>query len=200
MFGHDVDLTKFAPHTPSYRISSIIESSKGEKPPIPLQEDDSMDVDDEYPASPAEILLPSHALDLLHVQVIDHFTILLVELVGRVWDAIMKQNLNAGGTSCSIHSQRDYRGWSASQCIEFLHVEKPLRRSFSPRPEVFLSLPYSRGARRGQDWSRKDWEIALDALAETGDLWREGPIRDSIACLKPIVEDVFCRRMRPTGI
>jgi len=134
------------------------------------------------------------------MQVIEHFTRLLVELVGRVWEASIKQDQDDKGTSYSRHAQIDYRGWGASECLEYLRRKKPLRRTSNPRVEVFLALPYSRGARRGQDWSRKDWDIALDALAETGDLWQEGYIRESLVFLKPIIDDVFCRRMRPTGI
>lgn len=194
LFGHEIDLSKFTPHTPSYRLSSIIDPKKAEQTPVVSQEDDSMDVDDEYTASPDEILLPSHALDLLHMQVVEHFTRLLVELVGRIRDQ------GGRGTSSSRHAPKDFQGWGAAECLGYLHKQKPPPRSSSPRVEVFLALPYSRGARRGQDWSRKDWEIALEALAKTGDMWQDGYIRESIVSLKPIINDVFCTRMRPTGV
>lgn len=210
LFGQEVDLAKFAAHTPSYRLSSVIDPSKAQHPAVLSQEDDSMDVDDdpEFSASSDEILLPSHALDLLHIQVIEHFTRLLLELVGRVGGITsIKQNQVEGGANSSMHALRspslpkEWKKWGAPECIHYLNKKNSLPQSCHPRVEIFLALPYTcRGARRGQDWSRKDWEIALDALARTGDLWQEGYIRESLACLKPIVNDVFCRRMRPTGI
>jgi hypothetical protein len=161
-----------------------------------------MDIDDD--SSSAEVLLPSHALDLLHIQVVEHFTRLLVELVGRVGDDL-KQRQIEGGTSLSRYAPQlpktHYSQWDAPQCLEYLHSKKSPSRSNRPQVEVFLALPYTRrGARRGQDWSRRDWEVALDALASIGDLWQEGYIRESRNGLKPIIDDVFGMRMRPTGI
>jgi hypothetical protein len=162
-----------------------------------------MDVDDDS-SSATEVLLPSHALDLLHVQVIEHFTRLLVELVGRVGDDL-KQKQIEGGTNRSRYApqlpQTQYSQWDAPQCLEYLHAKRPSPRSDRPQVEIFLALPYTRrGARRGQDWSRRDWEVALDTLANIGDLWQEGYIRESRNGLKPIMEGVFGMRMRPTGI
>lgn len=160
-----------------------------------------MDVD-ESPVAAPEVLLPSHALDLLHIQVIDHFNRLLVELVGRVGQ--FGSNVIQGGTTRSIHApkipQKELTKWDAFECLEFLHSKRRSPPS-NPRVEAFLSLPYShRGARRGQDWARRDWEIALEALAKIGDLWQEGYIRESLAGLQPIFDNVFTMRMRPTGI
>lgn len=200
VFGVDVDLTKFASRSPSYRLSSIIDTHAPQHRFTP-QDDDGMDIDDDSSSSAAEVLLPSHALDLLHIQVIEHFTRLLVELVGRVGvDLHIK-----GGTNLSRYApqlpQTHYSEWDAPQCLEYLYSKRPLPRYDSPRVEVFLAQPYTRrGARRGQDWSRRDWEVALDSLANIGDMWQEGYIRESRDGLKPIVEDVFGRRMRPTGI
>jgi hypothetical protein len=205
VFGLDVDLSKFASHSPGYRLSSIIDSHA----PQPFltgtsQDDDSMDIDDDSSTPTPEVLLPSHALDLLHIQVIEHFTRLLVELVGRVGDDLRGGNVE-GGSSLSRYApqlrQSHFLEWDAPQCLEYLHSKRPSPRHGSPRLEVFLARPYTRrGARRGQDWSRRDWEVSLDALANIGDLWQEGFIRESRNVLKPIMEDVFRMRMRPTGI
>jgi len=42
-------------------------------------DDEGMDIDDD--SAVTELVRPSHALDLLHLQVIDHFSELLLELV-----------------------------------------------------------------------------------------------------------------------
>lgn len=205
VFGHEIDLTNFTPHKPSYRLSSVIDAKTPQQ--VSYQDDDRMDIDDDPTPTP-EALLPSHALDLLHIQVAQHFTRLLVELVGRVGEFTGGKQDDVKGTIRSIHAPRgaasaprkDYAEWDASDCLEFLHLKRASPRS-SPRVEVFLALPYTRrGARRGQDWSRRDWEVALDTLANIGDLWQEGYIRESLLGLKPIMDDVFRSRMRPTGI
>jgi hypothetical protein len=203
VFGLDADLTKFASRSPSYRLSSVIDSHAPQPRFVP-QDDDGMDIDDDQSSSATEVLLPSHALDLLHIQVIEHFTRLLVELVGRVGDELRQKQIE-GGSSVSRYAPRlprtHYSEWDAPQCLEYLHSKRPSPRSDSPRVETFLAQPYTRrGARRGQDWSRRDWEVALNALANIGDLWQEGYIRESCNGLKPIMEDVFGMRMRPTGI
>jgi hypothetical protein len=202
VFGPDVDLTKFATRCSSYRLSSIIDSH-APPPQFTTQDDDGMDIDnDSLSPSPApDVLLPSHALDLLHIQVIEHFTRLLVELVDRVGEDL-KSNKIEGGTSLSRYAPQlprtHYSEWDAPQCLEYLQSKRPTRRSEGPQVEVFLALPYTRrGARRGQDWSRRDWEVALGALANIGDLWQEGFIRES---RDAIMDNVFGMRMRPTGI
>jgi len=163
-----------------------------------------IDEDSESSSSATKVLLPSHALDLLHIQVIEHFTRLLVELVGRVGNDLIQKQVE-GGTSLSRYAPQlpktHYSEWNAPQCLEYLHSKRSPPRSARPPVEVFLALPYTRrGARRGQDWSHRDWEVALDALANIGDLWQEGYIRESRNGLKPIMENVFGMRMRPTGI
>lgn len=202
VFGHAVDLSKFASHSPSYHLSAIIDTNA----PQPYAYDDnSMDIDDEdCTATAVEVLQPSHALDLLHIQVIEHFTRLLVELVGRVGGFSNTKQVE-GGTMLSLYAPRapqtGYMEWDAPQCLEYLYSHRRSFQSTIPRVEIFLARPYTRrGARRGQDWSRRDWDNALDALARIGDSWQEGYIRESIAWLMPIMETVFRSRMRPTGI
>lgn len=163
-----------------------------------------MDIDDDSSTLATEVLLPSHALDLLHVQVIEHFTRLLVELVGRVGDDLKRKQIE-GGSNLSRYAPQlprtHYSEWDAPQCLEYLNAKRPPPPADHPQVEIFVALPYTRrGARRGQDWSRRDWEVALDALANIGDLWQEGFIRESRNGLKPIMGEVFGMRMRPTGI
>lgn len=201
VFGHTLDLSKFAAHSPTYHLSAIIDTGA---PQSYVEEDDGMDVDEDPSSPTTEVLLPSHALDLLHIQVIEHFTRLLVELVGRVGGFSDPKGLE-GGTGLSRYApkapQSNYKDWDALQCLEYLYSIRRFHQSTSPRVEIFLSLPYTRrGARRGQDWSWRDWDCGLEALGTIGDLWQEGYIRESISWLLPNMETVFSTRMRPTGI
>lgn len=201
-----MDLSRFAPHKPRYRSSTVIQDTPIAGQPSAPVEADGMDIDDDSPALAPEILLPSHALDLLHVQVVEHFKRLLVELVGRVGEFtdIRHGQQPAGGVMRSMHApktpEKHYSHWDTSESLEYLNTKKRLPNSY-PRLEVFLALPYTRrGARRGQDWSRKDWEVGLNALANLAAIWEEGYIQESLDGLKPVLENVFASRMRPTGI
>ena len=196
-FGTHVDLTRFGAYRPSYRNQrSIIE-------PTANADNDGMDVDDDDPA-PVD-LFPSHALDLLHLQVLEHFTTLLLELVARVAGPEVLRKTADNGASASKYAptwaKKHYLNWSARDCLEYLDTKKPLNQS-SPRLDLFLTYPYASGAgaRRGQEWSRKDWAVALGALKALGDMWQEKSFEESLALLLPHLEAIFEAPMRPTGI
>lgn len=200
---HGIDLSYFG----SYRISYKDPKSKlitlGPTTTAPSQaDDDMMMVDDD--ASLPEILLPSHALDLLHIQVVDHFTRLLVELVGRVGGPEIHNRDEQDGTSASRyapkwHKREHHSEWTSTDCLEYLDSKRRVPAT-SPRVDVFLTNPYkSRGARRGQDWSRRDWEIALRGLERIGDIWEDGSLGESLGVLNPHVLEIFAMKMRPTG-
>jgi hypothetical protein len=160
-----------------------------------------MDIDDDS-SLPAR-LLPSHALDLLHIQVIEHFTSLLVELVGRAGAQEIHLKSDSGASQ-SVHapswSKKEYHQWCAADCLDYLNSKKPLAPT-QPRVEMFLTMPYAgHGARRGQDWSRRDWDVALEGLGAVGDSWGEISIRESLVVLEPHLRNVFTTPMRPTGI
>ncbi|KAF9464448.1 PIN domain-containing protein [Collybia nuda] len=200
---HGIDLSYFGSYRLSYKDpkSNMIALT----PAAPQTDEDMMLVDED--ASAPEILLPSHALDLLHIQVIDHFTRLLVELVGRVGGPeVHNRDRPSGGTSASRYApqwqslKRYYSEWTIADCLEFLE-SKRLIPTTSPRVDVFLSMPYtSPGARRGQDWSRRDWEIALGGLEKIGETWEEVSISESLGVLDSHVQGIFMMKMRPTGI
>ena len=163
-----------------------------------------MEVDDEGTDLP-EVLLPNHALDLLHIQVIEHFTSLLVDLVGRVGGPeIHDSYASEEGTLASRYAPqwrtqgRPYFEWTAREALEYL-ADKKKMRSTSPRLEMFLTRPYSPGARRGQDWSRRDWEVALGALEAVGKQWEEISIGESLRVLRGHVDGIFALKLRPTG-
>lgn len=166
-----------------------------------MPDDDGMDVDDD--SAIAQVVRPSHALDLLHLQIIEYFSLLLLDLVGVVGQGEVQRFGDGcvGSRHASSYARKHITLWTASDCVEYLDSKKPRPRS-SPRVEVFLTKPYEgRGARRGQDWSRRDWEVALEALAMIGEQWEAGSaIRDSIPAVQFHVSRIFALPMRPTGL
>ncbi|KAG1892347.1 hypothetical protein F4604DRAFT_1698956 [Suillus subluteus] len=80
LFGFEASRFRFSGYHPTYRnsLENLIQAT-----PMPEPDDDGMDVDDDASSVP-QLLHPSHSLDLLHLQVIDYFTGLLLELVARV--------------------------------------------------------------------------------------------------------------------
>ena len=172
---------------------------------LEVDDEDKMEVDDEGTDLP-EVLPPSHALDLLHIQVIEHFTSLLVDLVGRVGGPEIHDSYYASeeGTLASRYApqwrtqKRPYLEWTTQEALEYLADKKRMKPT-SPRLEVFLSRPYLRGARRGQDWSRRDWEVGLGALEAVGEQWEEVSIGESLRVLRGHVDGIFALKLRPTG-
>jgi hypothetical protein len=197
IFNNDVDLRKFCGYHASYKNATVYQRQPTK---IRINDDDSMDIDDND--SSPDLLHPSHALDLLHIQVVEHFKRLLVDLIGRVGGPEIHENQS--GTSLSRYApswtQKNYLQYSATDCLNYLETKQSLKPS-RPRLDVFLSKPYTcPGARRGQDWSRKDWYIALTALGGVGDAWGENSIRESLQGLEVHLESVLAQPMRPTGI
>jgi hypothetical protein len=167
-------------------------------------DDDGMMVDDDYYMP--EILRPSHALDLLHVQVVEHFSRLLTELAGKAGAVELHQGRAGETVSASVHAPawkrgtRPYTEWDTAACLEYLGDKRRMGET-SPGLDVFLSLPYRRGgARRGQDWSRRDWEVAVGSLESVGRVWGEAAIEESVQGLQPHMAAIFALQLRPTGI
>lgn len=188
-----MDLSQFRQYTASYKNPPNVTNSG-------LSDDESMNIDDDGLMT-SEVLQPSHALDLLHLQVIDHFSRLLVELVGRVGGEEVRQITKAedeANTSQHAPRRRHYTEWSLADCLEYLNKHRTVKVT-SPRAEVFLSKPYCHlGARRGQDWSRKDWEVGLGSLKETGMAWGDMSIGESLTVLEPHFHSIFSMKLRPT--
>ncbi|KAI6003749.1 PIN domain-containing protein [Pisolithus albus] len=195
VFGHATAKT-FSGYYPVYS-----NESEQRDAPKAMPDDDGMDVDDD--SAIAQVVRPSHALDLLHLQVIEYFSLLLLELVGVVGHGEVQRfgDGDVGSRHAPSYARKHITLWTASDCVEYLDSKKPCPRS-SPRVDVFLTRPYEgRGARRGQDWSRRDWEVALKALAVIGEQWEAGSaIRDSIPAVQFHVSRIFSLPMRPTGL
>lgn len=188
----------FSGHFPSYRGNVMEDTAvvKGDD-----DDDDGMDIDDD--SAVTELVRPSHPLDLLHLQVIDHFGELLLELVGKVAGPEAEKFGTAEMTSrhAPAYARKLMMFWTTSDSLEFLNTKKAWPRS-SPRVDVFLQRPYEgKGTRRGQDWSRRDWEVALGTLGNIGDMWSDGGcISESVPAVEVEMRRVFELAVRPTGV
>lgn len=195
VFGYETARFRFSGHYPIYRNDSmqLVQDA-------PAPDEDGMDIDDD--STMTQVLRPSHAIDLLHLQAIEYFTQLLLDLVGVVGQPEVQGFGNGDhGQHAPPYTQKHVRSWTASDCLEYLDSKKRYPRS-SPRIDVFLMKPYAGpGARRGQDWSRRDWEVALHTLGRIGGQWEAGSIiRDSIPAAEFHVSRIFAMPMRPTGL
>ncbi|KAF9247316.1 PIN domain-containing protein [Melanogaster broomeanus] len=199
VFGHEASKFIFSGYYPIYRSDSM--ELVQERGATIERDDDGMDIDDDSTMS--HVLHPSHALDLLHLQVIDYFSELLLELVTRVagGEADKFGTPEVMSRHAPSYMRKHLMFWTASDSWQFLNMKKRCPNS-KPGVDVFLTKPYEgRGARRGQDWSRRDWEVALGTLSTVGELWEEGSIiRESVPAVEFHVRRVFAMPMRPTGL
>jgi len=195
VFGPEASMFRFSGHFPSYRGNMM------QDPASVKGDDEGMDIDDD--SAVTELVRPSHPLDLLHLQVIDHFSELLLELVAKVAGPEAQNFGFAEMTSrhAPAYTRKQLMFWTASDSLEFLNTKKACPHS-SPRVEVFLMRPYEgKGARRGQDWSRRDWEVALSTLGRIGDMWADGAgVRESVPAVEVHMRRVFELAIRPTGV
>ena len=156
---------------------------------------DRMDIDIEHSAE----WIPSHVLDDLHLQLVDHFTILLKELVERI-DPEVVRSVGKNGASLSMHAgvmRKPLREWTAADCLERLAPKLrmvPVSQVVNLRS--FMSKPHCRdsnakGRRRGQDWTRVQWDAALQSLELVGRTLKDQAIGESVDLLKIAVEDYF---------
>ncbi|KAJ8519404.1 hypothetical protein ONZ45_g3655 [Pleurotus djamor] len=177
----------------------------------PASQDDDMSMDVDEQESLVDYTMPSHPLDLLHIQICEHFSTLLVELVSRVGGDEIDQ-ARTGGAAKSKYAPSWTRNvkpigqWTPTECMEYLNDKRRVKPT-APPIDVFLTkksnIPgqvRAGPARRGQDWSRADWEVALTGLQTLGNAWEEGSFQESLAVLAPHLYQIFSLRMRPTGI
>jgi len=142
--------------------------------------------------------IPSHVLDDLHLQLVDHFTVLLKELVERINPEVTK-SAGKDGASLSMHAgvlTKPFEGWTAADCVEHLAALRKIPGSRAVRLESFMSKPHckdanARGRRRGQDWTRVQWDTAMRMLEMVGKTFEDQAIGESVDLLKIAVEDYF---------
>ncbi|CAL1700839.1 unnamed protein product [Somion occarium] len=184
---------------PGYKYGPSAAQPGRSQPPTVLDEE-PMDIDEDLSdnARP-EDFEPSHALDALHIQIIEHFTLVLKEVAERVRRANGDLLPPTDSHHAPSYRRKPFHLWRVGDCLEYLDSKKRLRAR-SPSLRVFLlRRNEDRGWRRGQDWSRQDWVIAMQSLEEIGQLFDEGLVLDSLESLSPHVDWIFKQPMRPTG-
>ncbi|EMD40784.1 hypothetical protein CERSUDRAFT_80438 [Gelatoporia subvermispora B] len=168
------------------------------------EEDDGMDIDDDGGAAPPkeEVLEPLHALDALHLQMIDHFTNVLRDIAARVRSQSGEQT--PPPQTLSQHApgylRKPCRQWTIDDCLAYLGTKKRLREQSADVRTFWCRRNESRGWRRGQDWTSAQWALSLRALQEVGTQFQDGWLLGSLEVLAPHLEEVFATPMRPTGM
>ena len=158
------------------------------------QDDDRMDVD----APPEEEYEPVHARDSLHVQMAEHFTLVLRELAQRVHKERGETTAVSNSAHAPAYRRTPLREWSAGLCLTYLETKKPLlhfRRA--PWMPAFFVLRREKGWRKGQDWSTKMWEMALEMLEDAANKFEDGALLSSVRAVRPHVEEVWESKLRP---
>lgn len=155
---------------------------------------DRMNIDIEHSTE----WIPSHVLDDLHLQLVDHFTILLKELVERINPEVARSaGKNASGLSMHAGTlTKPFDEWTAADCVEHLTTLRKIPGSPALRLGSFMSKPHcrdanARGRRRGQDWTRVQWDTAMQMLERVGKVFEDQAIGESVDLLKIAVEDYF---------
>ena len=159
---------------------------------------DAMEVDEEEPVR------PSHPLDVLHLDVVEHFSRLLLGAVDRVGGPEVGRHGPPSG-QVSQHAPNWARiglvDWTPRECVQYLGRNEGLRGSVAAldKLENFLMYPDKRGGRKGQDWTRSDWDSCVLTLEIIGKCWRDDELVESASVLKRFARGTFQLRMRPTG-
>ncbi|KAH8118312.1 hypothetical protein DFH11DRAFT_1686509 [Phellopilus nigrolimitatus] len=208
------NLSLFTDYREIFRHKRVREALNEEANLKPIQtgmDEDGMEVDDDFSASMDPP--PQHLLDDLHNQVLEHFGILLTDLLRRISPSLFTSSNNPG-TAASIYatasSHKAGAEWEASEILIYLCNRRRLPRSASSdemravvdgssRMSDFFTQKYHARGRSGQHWSRADWLSSLETLRLVGKVYEDDAIQNSLAQLAPQVELVFQMPMRPTG-
>ncbi|ESK96108.1 pinc domain-containing protein [Moniliophthora roreri MCA 2997] len=201
-----VDLSSFAGFKPTYKDKSIVVVQEQ------TRSDDSMDVDDECSNDNyAEVISRGDARNSLHLQIVQHFTALLAELVTRVSrDGSSVTGSGSGEAGLSIHAPKairsatakqlinepkdqNFSNWTATQLLDHLERRKRVLPATNPYLGIFLTEPYQAwtGGRRGEEWSAAAWETSLKSLRKIGEGWGESSFKESLNTVAPHIVRVF---------
>ena len=154
-----------------------------------------------------EPIKPSHPLDVLHLEVVEHFSQLLLGVVARVGGPEVPWHGPQGG-QVSQHAPSwtriGFAEWTPRECVGYLgrKVGPPGSGTGAALDRLgnFLMYPDKRGGRKGQDWTRSDWESCVVTLEGIGRSWGDDELRESAGVLKRISRGTFLLRMKPTGM
>lgn len=152
-----------------------------------------------------EPIRPSHPLDALHLEVIEHFSQLLLRVVDRVGGPeVPRQGPQSGRVSQHAPSwaKIGFAEWTPRESVRYLGRREGLQASGAEldKLENFLMYADERGGRRGQDWTRSDWLGSVCTLTALGNGWEDDELHESAEVLERFVRDAFLARMRPTGM
>lgn len=158
---------------------------------------------------------PQHLLDDLHIQVLEHFGILLSELLRRVApSSLFTQARLSSGASSSMYasptSSKPAKEWKANEILVYLCEARRVPRSaaaedfkylttHSSRMVDFFTQKYDTRGRSGQHWSRADWVSCLEMLGVLARVYQDDAIVNSLVQVAPQIDLVFMTPMRPTG-
>ncbi|KAI0347226.1 hypothetical protein BDW22DRAFT_1425282 [Trametopsis cervina] len=202
LFANHIDLSRFRgpENKPKYGPTRSSQTKRLARTEAPrADEPDGMDIDEDLTPG-VDDYIPSHALDALHLQIVDHFAIVLKELANRV----RHQGGDAGPPSQSkyapAHRRKEFATWTLEDCLEYLGAKKVLRPSQPPLYIFLLRRNESQGWRRGQDWPRQAWLNAIEALEDLGRVYEDDLVLLSVRELWPHVYEIFDKPLRPTGI
>jgi hypothetical protein len=152
-----------------------------------------------------EPFMPSHPLDVVHLEVVEHFSRLLLIVVDRVGGPEVPRHGPADG-QVSRHAPSWARiglaDWTPRECVQYLgrRVGQPGPGAALDKLENFLMYPDQRGGRKGQDWTRSDWDSCVDTLERIGRSWGDEELVESASDLKRFVRRTFLLRTKPTGM
>ncbi len=192
IFGPGINASSFQGEQVHFNRKTIIVDGVGQT--APAGDPDAMDVDNT--PNHGVVMTRFDVRDDLHRQTRNHFTVLLQDLVETVGGKEIKRHQARGETPSRYAPEWQkiripLSQWSASECLVYLDARKRLPVT-SPRLDTFLRAPYTgAGARRGQDWSRADWQVAIRGLSKIGEDWKDEVFLESAATLDSLLEDVY---------
>lgn len=163
---------------------------------LPATAADAMEVDEEP-------IRPSHPLDVLHLEVVEHFAQLLLGVVDRVggpevpWHGLPRKGQVSG--HAPSWAKIGFAEWTLRECVRYLGRTRASQAEVD-KLENFLLYPEKQGGRKGQDWARGDWDQCVQTLEEIGKCWEDAELIASADDLRRFAAGTFLLRMRPTGM
>jgi hypothetical protein len=193
-----VHLDNFDGETSKVQRRAHLTNPDSASKPVTLANADAMEVDEDP-------VRPSHPLDVLHLEVVEHFSRLLLAVVDRVGGPEVPWHVPQNG-QVSQHAPTwakiAFANWTPRESVQYLGRKEGLQASRAKldKLENFLMYADKRGGRKGQDWTRSDWESCIVTLEDIGSSWEDGELRESSDVLKRFAQGTFILRMRPTGM
>lgn len=191
-----------------YKQDSVI-SDDVTAPKRSVAREDMMDVDEDEDDNSQDALWIGRrdARTSLHLQVVEHFTFLLVDLVtlvgkNEISDAQKETSISRYAPSWQRNLNRSsIRDWTGLDLLRYLEYKRNKktsdRREDGSKLGAFLSKPYTpgTGARPGDAWSKEQWLMALREIKSVGDDFGDPAMQESLVWLEPHLGVVFDQKM-----